>query len=262
MRGLYLLSFVMMTAKFVIMNGMVQETKQGQVRMKETRREPLFAVLRGSGDALRQIVRTPATLFTATLMVLLNICWLIKGTFWSILVTEKLGIPAEHLVIYPFVRAIIMMLFYFLVMPRLRDIDVRRPMTWGLMGLLISQVILISVPAGDYLMLLVATILEACCTPLATTLLDKLLAVSVNPKERARIMAILYVVMIVLTTPFGWIAGALSEMNRSMPFALSLVLFGISAVLLLVANRLVSGEAAAAEPAAEAPVTRAVEEIG
>ena len=52
MRGLYLLAFVMMTAKFLINNAMVTETRQGLVRMQETRAQPLFAVLRESPAVL------------------------------------------------------------------------------------------------------------------------------------------------------------------------------------------------------------------
>ncbi|MCL5275949.1 MAG: MFS transporter [Chloroflexi bacterium] len=242
MRALYFFSFIMMTAKFLIMNAMVTETKQGEVRMHETRHQPLFAVLSGSTGVLKQIIRTPATLMTAGLMVLLNICWLIKGTFWSILVTEKLQIPAEHLVIFLFARSIIMLLFYFAVMPRLRYMDVRKPMLWGLLGLIVSQVILVSVAPRDYVMLIVATVLEAVSTPTATTLLDKLAVVSVDPRERARIMAILYVAVIVLTSPFGWIAGVLSQANRSLPFVLNIVLFAIGGVLVLAASRYIKSE--------------------
>ena len=97
-----------------------------------------------------------------------------KNTFWSILVTEKLGIPDEHLVIFTFARSIIMLLFFFIVMPRLRNMDVRRPLIWGCLGLVVSQVILISIPAQNYPLLILATVLEALFTPLATALLDTL----------------------------------------------------------------------------------------
>ena len=246
MRGLYLLSFVMMTAKFIVMNFMVKETRQGEARMRETRDQPLFAVLGESFSVLKQVARTPATLVTAGLMVLLNICWVIKGTFWSILVTEKLGIPAEHLVIFTFARSVIMLVFYFVFMPRLRYMDVRKPMLWGIVGLIISQVILITVSAGDYLLLIVSTVIEAFSTPAATTLLDKLTVISVDAKERARIMAILYVIVIVFTSPFGWIAGLMSQANRSLPFALNIALFAASGALVWLASRRIKSEDAVA----------------
>ncbi|MBN1937129.1 MAG: MFS transporter, partial [Anaerolineae bacterium] len=90
MRGLYLLSFVMMTVKFILTNAMTTETQQGLVRMQETKHQPLFAVLREYPTVLRQILRSPATLFTTGLLIILNIGNTVRGTFWSILVTEKL----------------------------------------------------------------------------------------------------------------------------------------------------------------------------
>ncbi len=259
LRGLYLLSFLMMTTKFIVMNGMVSETRRGQVRMHETRGQPLITVVRESPAVLKRILHTPATLVTAALMLLLNICWLVKGTFWSILVTEKLGIPPEYLVIFTFARSIIMLLFFFFVMPRLGDMDVRKPLLIGLVGLVVSQVILINVPSGGYLPLMVATVLEAACTPLATALLDKLTVITVDATERARIMAILSVAMLIFTSPFGWIAGQLSEMNRSLPFVLNSALFAIGGVLTFVAIRYVSGhignQVSADQPVEAIPTT-------
>lgn len=248
MRGLYLLSFIMMTAKFVIMNGMVTETKHGIRRMEETRHQPLFAVMRESPAVLKQILKTPATLFTAALMILLNICWLMKNTFWSILVTEKLGIPDEHLVIFTFARSIIMLLFFFFVMPRLRNMDVRKPLIWGCLGLVVSQIILIALPSQDYLLLMLATVLEAVFTPLATALLDTLVVLTVDAKERARIMGLLYVVILIFTSPFGWIGGQLSQMNRSLPFVLNIALFAICALLAFIATRHISRYQDIAQP--------------
>ena len=237
MRGLYLIAFVLMTLKFLIMNGMVTETRQGLVRMRETAGQSLFAVLHGYPGVLRQILRSPQTLFTASLVLILSICATVNGTFWSVLVTEKLRIPAQHLAIYPFARSMTVLLFFFLVMPRLRRMDVRTPMIFGFLGLLISQTILILTPPRGYGLLLMATILEGASIPATTTLLDKLIAVSVAPQERARIMSILYVLVIVLTSPFGWIAGQLSEVNRGLPFALNIALYSVGGLLSLRASR-------------------------
>ena len=252
MRGLYLLSFVMMTIKFLATNAMTTETQQGRVRMQETKDQPLFEVLRGSPQVLQQILRTPATMFTAGLMIIVGIAKLVRGTFWSILVTEKLQIPAQHLALYPFARSVAMLLFFFVVTPRLRDMDVRKPMIVGFLGLLASHLILISVPPQSYGLLLLATVLEAWSLPIATTLIDKLVAVTVDAQERARILGILYAIVIVCTAPFGWIAGRLSEINRSLPFVLNIALFGLGAALVFFAGKHVSKQPAPVEMAEQA----------
>jgi hypothetical protein len=78
---------------------------------------------------------------------------------------------------------------------------------------------------------LFATIVEGCSVPVVNTLIDKLVVITVDPQERARIMAILYACVIICTSPFGWIAGQLSEVNRSLPFVLNLGLLSLGAWL-------------------------------
>jgi DHA1 family tetracycline resistance protein-like MFS transporter len=89
-----------------------------------------------------------------------------------------------------------------------------------------------------------ATVVEACSVPLASTLLDKLIVLTVDAKERARIMALLYVLVIVVTSPFGWIGGHLSEINRSLPFILNIALYGVGSLLTYFEGRLLKGRTA------------------
>jgi hypothetical protein len=46
-----------------------------------------------------------------------------------------------------------------------------------------------------------------------------------------------YVALIVLISPFGWIAGQLSAIDRSLPFALNTALFAIGIVLVAFIGR-------------------------
>lgn len=230
-RGLYVLSFVLMTSKFLILNALATETHQGLVRMEATKHESLIVILRGLFPVLRQILSTPATLFTVGLMVLVQTFSVINVTFWSILVTEKLRIPAEHLPLYHFARSMTMLFIFFTIMPKLRSTHVRKPLLFAFSGLIITQIILLGTPIKGYWLLLIATITEGCSVPVVNTLIDKLVVITVDPQERARIMAILYACVIVCTSPFGWIAGQLSEVNRSLPFVLNLGLLSLGAWL-------------------------------
>lgn len=237
-RFLLLLSFVMMTAKFVIMNGMVTETQQGRIRMAETRDQPLSAVLRGSGAVMARILRSRVLLSVTALLVILAISRMVRDTFWSILVTEQLGVPAGSLALYQSLRSIIMLLVFFLVMPRLRRVNPYKPMAFGFAGLVTSQVILVATPTGSYAVLLLATLIEALSMPAASAMLDKLVVLVIEPQDRARTMSLLYVLMIICTSPFGWIAGQMSQANRMLPFLLSIGLYFIGALLTLYSSRL------------------------
>jgi len=237
MRMLYLLAFVMMTIKFFTLNVMVVETEHGLDRMHATRHQSVFAILGESRSILHEILHSPEMLMTGGLMVVVAIAMTINSTFWSVLVTGKLQIGVEYLSLYYVARSLTMLLFYFTVMPRLRSVDPRIPMIFGFAGLIVSWTMLITIPPLSYGLLLVATILEGCSVPAINTLLDKLVATSVDPKERARIMAILYLLVLACTTPFGWIAGEASQLNRNLPFVLNIGLFLLGAVLAYVASK-------------------------
>jgi MFS family permease len=240
MRGLYVLSFLMMTAKFITMNMMVEETEYGRDRMHATQHKSLFTIVGESTSVLRQILQAPETLVTAGLMIIVAIASTINNTFWSVLVTERLQIGAEFIGLYYVARSLVMLAFYFMAMPRLRDIDPRLPMIFGFGGLILTCVLLVTIPPQSYWLLLVATILEGASVPAVSALLDKLIATSVDPKERARIMAILYVVVLACTSPFGWIAGQASQLNRNLPFVINIVLFTLGALLAYIASKRVA----------------------
>jgi hypothetical protein len=75
---------------------------------------------------------------------------------------------------------------------------------------------------------------------------ESLLALSLESNERARVSAMVYVALIMLISPFGWIAGQLSAIDRALPFALNMALFALGAGLVWLIGR--PGPAATPQP--------------
>jgi MFS family permease len=236
-RGLYLFASVMMTAKALVMNALVGETRRGVIRMEETRHQSVLEMLSEYRGVINLLFKSRETLYTITIMLVLSIINTVNGSFWAIYVTGKLNIPAEGLSIFPFVRAITMLVFFFGVMPRLREMHFRNPMLLSLAGLLLSQVLLISLPQGNMMLLFLIVILDAFCYATFGPMVDRMLVLTVNEQERARIMSIIYVIVITFTSPFGWIAGELSSINRVLPFVMNIGLWVIGGVLVILAAR-------------------------
>jgi MFS family permease len=237
MRALYLFAAVSFTAKFLLTNHFTTETKFGRQRMHETRNQSVFSALGEYRGVFQQVLHTPQTLYTAAIMLIMSICLMVNSGFWSIIVVERLKIPAEHIALYPFVKSIIMLLFFFVVTPRIAKLPFRIPVIAGMLSFIASQLVLISLPEKSYALLLVSTLLEACAVATINPQLDRMAVLNVDPQERARIMAILYVTIITLTSPFGWIAGELSSISRVLPFVLNIALFAAGAVLAYLAGR-------------------------
>ena len=237
MRGLYIFAAVMFAVKAIVTYQLTEETQQGKIRLQETRGQSVWSALNEYRSIFRDLLNTPQTLYTAGIMLVLSISSLISGSFWSIIVTEKLHIPAQNLAIFPFVRSAIILVFFFLAMPQVNKQHFKLPMVIGFLGFVVSQVILVTAPVQDYSLLLLSVFLEACSYAVVSPLVDRMTVLTIEPKERARILSIIFVGVILFSSPFGWIAGTLSGINKDLPFLLNIALFTVGAILAYVAGQ-------------------------
>ncbi|MFO7633746.1 MAG: MFS transporter [Caldilinea sp.] len=237
MQVLYLFAAVMFTLKAVLTYLMTEETTQGSVRLEETRQQSIVGLLGEYHGVVRDILQRPQTLYTGAIMLIIAIVGLINGSFWAILVTEKLNVPPQYLAIFPFVKSAIVLSFFFFVMPRMSRIPFKWPMVIGFLAFALGQVLLITAPEQGYIILILSVFVEACAYAAVSPLIDKLIVLTIDPQERARIQSILYVGIILLTAPFGWIAGTLSSINKNLPFLLNILLLLVGAGLAWAAGR-------------------------
>lgn len=231
MRVVFMVACGLMTSKFVILFFTSKETSQGKVRLADTKMQSLFSILKGYGNVFRQVLRTPQTLYLMGILVINVISNQISGTFWSIFVTQRLQVSDAWLAAFPFARSIFMLIFFFAATPLIRRIHFRKPMLLAYAGFITSQVILISLQPGNYIFLLISVAIEACSYAVLNTQIDRLLIIAVDPNERARIVSILSVAALAVSSPFGWIAGLLSQTNRALPFVLTTILLVIGGLL-------------------------------
>jgi MFS family permease len=231
MRGLYIFAAIMFAIKAIVTYLLTEETEQGKIRLEETRQQSVFHILSEYKGVVRDILHMPKTLYTAAIMVIISITQIVTGSFWAIILTEKLHIPNEHLAFFPFIRSAIILVFFFVVMPHIAKLHFKIPMVIGFLGYVLSQVLLITAPALGYGFLIISSFLEACSFAVVSPLVDQMVVLTIEAKERARIQSILYVGIILITSPFGWIAGQLSEINKDLPFILNIILFSLGAFL-------------------------------
>jgi MFS family permease len=238
MRGLYIFAAMMFAVKAIVTYQLTEETRQGKIRLQETRGQSIWSALNEYRSIFHDLLNTPRTLYTAGIMLVLSISTLISGSFWSILVTEKLQIPAQNLAIFPFVRSAIILAFFFLVMPQINTLHFKLPMIIGFLGFVASQFILVTAPAQGYGLLLLSVFLEACSFAVVSPLVDRMTVLTIEPKERARILSIIFVGVILFSSPFGWVAGTLSGINKDLPFLLNIALFTAGAILAYIAGQI------------------------
>jgi len=231
-RGLFVFGFIVLTAKFVILYIFSHETVRGVQRMLETRHRSLMSLLGEYKSVFSQLLHSRPILAALSLMVITSIYTLISNNFWGVLFTGKLGFLSSQISTYVALRSIIMTICFFLIGPRLTNLrSFRLPLWMGFAAFLLSQLLLVVMPPHAAILLVLSVILEAVASALVSPMIESLLALSMESNERARVSAMVYLALIVLISPFGWIAGQLSALNRSLPFALNTILFAIGILL-------------------------------
>jgi len=232
MRVLFLISAVLMTAKFCIHIWFARETGQGVIRLSETKGVPITRMLLQYVGVLRQIFTTRATLRVLILIIVVHIQHIAAG-FFSLYVTQDLGIPEAHVAWFPVLRGAIMLVFFLLFQRILDRYPIYLIMIVGLMLYICGYVLLLFTPAGFLLPLLLFTVIDACAVALFMPRRDAMVYNNVDPAERARIRAMMMAIMLGVASPFAILAGQLSEINRRIPFIASLGLFVIVGVIVM-----------------------------
>ena len=105
---------------------------------------------------------------------------------------------------------------------------------WGFISSIIGCILVISVTSTNvfgYAILSVSLIFEALGIAVLNTLRESLVAINVDPTERSSIMALLQTTIMLISMPFGYIAGRLSDISRVLPFILSIGLSVLGIVM-------------------------------
>ena len=75
-----------------------------------------------------------------------------------------------------------------------------------------------------YIILSISLVFEALGLAVLGTLRESLVAIHVDPAERSGIMALLQTTVMLVSVPFGYIGGLLSDISRILPFVLCILL--------------------------------------
>jgi MFS family permease len=233
-RILYINAFIVMTAKILILYKFSTETAVGKIRCEETRGKTWGEMLSGYKNALRKIRSSQGTIFAIIISILVEIVAMLGMTFWQIIASRRIGVPDTLLPIFPMAKSVLAIVLFFTVISRIRQANLKWPLYWGFISSIISSVLLISIKGTDvlgYVILSVSLLFDALGGSVLGTLRESLVAIHVDPDERSGIMALLQTTVMLVSVPFGYIGGLLSDISRVLPFVLSiaLLLLGILA---------------------------------
>ena len=226
-RILYINAFIIMTLKAIILYKFSTETAIGKTRREISRNISWVEMLSGYKSAINKIINSRGTIFAIIICVLVEIVTMIGTTFWQIVASRRIGIPDSLLPVFPMARSMLTIILFFTVISRIKQTKLKWPLYGGFLSSIAGYILLISITntgVWGYIILSVSLIFEALGGAVLSTLRESLVAIYADPEERSGIMALLQTVVMLMSVPFGYIGGLLSDISRILPFVMSIVL--------------------------------------
>ena len=222
MRFLYGLTFVMMTAKFVILYFMSHETEVGKRRKEDSRGISVFSRLWDSRHVLKTMLQSRRIMLTVLIVTCFAVITSINDKFWPLLLTDKLLIPDTTLPMLNTLRTLGMLVLYFTLGPRLDIRRFKKPVMLG-MGLYAGiSLMLFFLPGGSGSLWLVSfgVAVEALSLSMLNPLIPALNMQMMEKEERARMLSLATMFSLLIASAFAPVSGMLSELNRGLPMLL------------------------------------------
>jgi Na+/melibiose symporter-like transporter len=238
-RILYAFAFLSMSAKFIILYIFSTETEQGIKRMEETKHQSIWFLLLGYKEVFQKLVSSRQMRLILAIFILINISGISINNFFSLYITQNLGIPDRYVALFPIGRAAIMLLFTFILQSGINLLKFRPVMLWGFLIYIASHILLLLARPNSSLLIIGYTILEAAAYALVIPRRDSLGALFIDKEDRARVMSLIFVIMLAVSSPFGSLIGWLSSMNRQYPFILNIIIFAIIALIVSTSKAIV-----------------------
>jgi MFS family permease len=230
-RVLYLVFAVNMLIKVIITFRHCDETRQGKIRITETKNTSVLQMLREYKDLIPKVLMNKEVMKVVIVSVILHITGLVSNNFFSLYITQRLGIADRYLAFFPILNAAVMMIFMIGIQHRLEAVKFRIPMWIGLVLYASCSLLLILTPIGSIPFIIIYVFVGAVASSLVMPRKDALLQLNINPEERARIIALIMSFTIAFASPFGYFAGWLSSIDRRLPFVFAFTLFIVAIII-------------------------------
>jgi MFS family permease len=239
MRVMLAISVVSMTLMFVIRHFIVTETAVGRQKMEDMKAVRMRDVFASYVPVLKRMLSDRLFVTVLSLRALNFVQMMIRTTFLAVLITGRLGFPAEAMAVFHTVSAAVMLLLLLCIAPMLSRVTRYWPLSMGIgFHAAAVAVLLLSPPRPHYALLVAAAVFAALGTSVTTPRIEALTANTIINEERSTANAVMAVITLILTTPFGYISGLLAEIDVRLPFVLILAVFLICLLLLYGADRM------------------------
>lgn len=244
MRVLYLITFISMTTKFIILFFFSRETEAGKQRMRLTNDKSIFTLLWECKDVYLKIIKEKRMFLTLGIMAVYSLINTVNDNCWATFVVDKLNVVESDLSWFAMIKGAITLGAIFALVPKLKRVSFKRPMLISLALFALSEAILMLMGSAQpsalavWLLLVACVALEATAISLLAPLTSSLLFINADADERARVCGMVYATISLMVCVFPVAIGKLADISLYIPFGINLCLFAVVGALTVLISKL------------------------
>ncbi len=233
---LYFISGISMTLKFLLLYIFGGETKTGKLRLEQTKNVSFFSLFKGYAGVAKSVAKSANMRFVVIFMALTNIILIAVNNFFSLYITQHLQLSENLVPIFPMVRTAVMLLFVVALQNVINKMEMKKSLLLGFFLFITSHIVLLLANEKSLTLVVIYTVLEAAAHATVFPRKDALMAFNIISNERSRVLALFNTGMILISSPFGYIVGALFAQNATYPFIFNIAVFVLCILCVLKAK--------------------------
>lgn len=224
MRVVYALGLISMTSMFIIRNAFTTETRAGREIMDKHSGLSL-------PQSLKSYILTISRVFQNRNIILISLVYIITNfiismNFFQILyLKEYLGFSEKAVSITPGINALINVILYILVVPRLSRFAEEKNLAAALGVGLVGSLLFLAIPKNNLFVLIAVAGILAISNFIMQTYRDSVFMNKVGEHEKADLFGAVQTLTALVCIPSGYIGGLAYSISPVIPFILIAVLF-------------------------------------
>jgi len=211
MRMVLLASTAVYTATFVARHFLLKETAISLRRKAESRSETPFSSLADYRRIVRELFRSRELLLFIAIRSLYYIQANVRGTYLSVMIVQGLGFPVSTLGTVNVASGLVALAAQVAVLPRYARRDAHNPILAYLALAVASNVILFLAPAGNLPYLMASIAMGTFGLIILQMLIDSTVANKMPDADRASLIGLATLVMVVTSAPIQYLSGWLAD---------------------------------------------------
>lgn len=235
LRVMYIIGMISMTLMFILRNHLVTETKAGMELMKH---HSEMSLLQG----MKKYIITIRNAFRNRIFILMSVIYILTvfifnmNFFQVVYLKEHLKFSEGSLSLIPGINAVVSVILFTLVLPRLSSLRNERILSIALLISCIGYSLFLAIPERSITILLATIAVIAVGDFTMKTFRESVFMNHAGEHEKADLFSAVQTLTTFVCIPSGYISGYLYSMNQQSPFIVILCLFILALLFSLLLN--------------------------